>query len=84
MKQIKSIKELRSAILNESKHDFFILLNGGLRSSKCIDLSDDEQIFLVDNEIDGVEEQLTEEELMDPGCSNIGVAITKGAFYCYD
>lgn len=84
MVQVKSVSELKSMIIDENKHDYFILLNGNLRSSKTIDVTDDCEKFCVRNEIDGTEQVLSESELMDRDITNIGYAIENGAFYCYD
>lgn len=84
MTKVLSVAHLREMVLENNQHDFFIALKGGLRSSKQIDISDDEKLFLIINESDDTEAQLTEDELMDRNITNIGYAITKGAFYSYD
>jgi len=75
VKKIKSIEQLKK----ESKDgaDFHIVLNHGLRSSKNVQF--DEGKFYVYNEIDGTSQVLKEEELFTK--SNIGKAISKGAFF---
>lgn len=80
--RVRNIDHLKELINNE-KTDFFICLDGGLRSSKTICPLDDNK-FLVFNEIDGTEEEFTEQELMDKDFTNIGEAMTAGALYCYD
>ena len=83
MTQVKTTEELKKMI-EEGVHDFFIQLNYGARSSKYMDYSPKTKQYYVENEIDGSEQQLTEEQLMDEQHTNIGKAITAGAFYCYE
>ena len=83
MTQIKSIKQLKKVCAAEKGADFFILLNYNLRSSKCISWFEDTKTFFILNEIDGSEQELSEEQLMDKEYTNIGEAIKKGAFYKY-
>jgi len=80
MKKVNSVEELKEMIVS-GEHDFFMMLNGGLRSSKWIDFH--EGTFFVLNEIDGTEQELTGEELNDRNLTNIGYAINNGAFFCY-
>lgn len=75
--KVKSVKHLRE-LLGEY-YEFCILLNGGLKSVKYIDLSATGK-FLVENSIDGSYQSLTEKGLYSQ--SNIGKAIDKGAFFC--
>ena len=75
MEKIISVNELKT----EEVTEYFILLNGGLRSSKNISFNDD--VFTVHNEIDDTFQKLTEAELLTD--SNIGDAIALGAFYKY-
>lgn len=81
-RKVTSIDELKKMI-EEGYHDFFIMLNFGLRSSKTIDYSEEASLFYVENEIDDSEQELTESEMMDENCTNIGKAIKCGAFYAY-
>lgn len=62
-------------------HDFFIFLNGGLKSSKYITYDKEEDVFYITNLIDGTEQELNTNELFMPKHTNIGEAILKGAFY---
>lgn len=78
-KQIKSLAQLKKTLKSGDGKDFFILLNYGGRSSKWV--SFDGKTFYVINFIDGSEQELTPEELMDEKLTNIGRAIKKGAFY---
>ena len=74
-RQIKTTSSLKYHC-NNGKTDFFIVLNGGLRSSKYITYNDG--IYYVRHLIDDSEEQLTRSKLLK---TNIGEAIMKGAFY---
>lgn len=80
VKQIKSINQLKDVLADGEVKDFFIQLHFGLRSSKAISF-DGDNTFYVLNEIDGTEQELTEQELMDSDITNIGKAINNGAFY---
>lgn len=82
-KQVKSMDQLKSILADGETKEFFILLNGGLRSSKTISY-DGDNTFYVLNEIDDTEQVLTEQELMNNDLTNIGKAINNGAFYQYD
>lgn len=81
-KQVKSVNQLKTILADGETKDFFIMLNFGLRSSKAISF-DGDNTFYVLNEIDGTEQELTEQELMDSDITNIGKAINNGAFYLY-
>ncbi len=78
--QVKSTDQLKTILADGETKDFFILLNFGLRSSKAISY-DGSSTFYVLNEIDGTEQELTEQELMNSDLTNIGKAINNGAFY---
>lgn len=77
--KVKDVAHLRELVVS-GKHRYFIALNFGLRSSKYISLNGDN--FCVFNEIDGSDDILTEEEIMDTRYTNIGEAIKYGAFFC--
>jgi hypothetical protein len=85
-RKIMSLEELKKeAIYNERKGmaEFFIMLNGGLRSSKRIAYYSETSTFDVHNEIDdSYQEDLTEKELLSD--THIGVAIERGALYKYE
>lgn len=81
-KQVKSVNQLKTILADGETKDFFILLNFGLRSSKAISF-DGDNTFYVENSIDGTEQELTEQELMNSDITNIGKAINNGAFYLY-
>ena len=82
MKPISTIQELKNkCIENHGYGEFFIILNGGCRSSKTIYFEADSEGFDVVHEIDFSTETITEQELSN---SFIGEAIQKGAFYSYN
>ena len=76
--KIKTIEQLKE-LSRGNGCDCFIRLNGGLRSSKHIRWSGHFEII---NEIDGLEQVLSEAELMDREFTNIGHAMLKGALIC--
>ncbi len=78
-KRIRTIEQLKELAKRESGLDCFILLNGGLRSSKHIRYYPDDNSFYVLNLIDDSEQELTEAQILDSAYSNIGEAIEKGA-----
>ena len=78
-KRIKTIEQLKELAKREMGLDCFILLNGGLRSSKHIRYYPDDNSFFVLNLIDDSEQELTESQILDSAYSNIGEAIKKGA-----
>lgn len=78
--QIKDFDDFKAHCAKKGHFDGFILLNGGLRSSKDISYIEDEDKWEVWHMIDGSVEQLTDQELLD---SFIGEALRKGALYEY-
>ena len=76
-RRIKTIEQLKE--LAKNGLDCFILLNGGLRSSKHVRYYPDDNSFYVFNLIDDSEQELTEDQILDSGYSNIGEAMKKGA-----
>jgi len=80
--QVKDIDDLKKRI-GKGKRKYFILLNFGLRSSKRMGYSAKTNTFHVTNEIDGTEQELTEQQLMDRTYTNIGYALKNGALYAY-
>ena len=78
-RRIRTIEQLKELAKAENGLDCFILLNGGLRSSKHIRYYPDENRFYVLNLIDDSEQELTEKQIMDKGYTNIGAAMQKGA-----
>jgi hypothetical protein len=83
-KKIKSVDELRDILMDnedEGYLDFAISLNGGAFSRKEIMYNAISGKFLINNCIDDTEQDLSAKQLMNPKLTNIGEAITKGAFY---
>jgi len=76
-RRIRTIEQLKE--LAKKGLDCFILLNGGLRSSKHIRYYPDDNSFFVLNLIDDSEQELTEGQILDGAYSNIGEAMKKGA-----
>ena len=68
-RRIKKIEQLKE--LAKDGLDCFILLNGGLRSSKHIRYYPDDNSFYVLNLIDDSEQELTESQILDSAYSNI-------------
>lgn len=82
--KVKNIDHFIDILENseDGAKDFYILFDGGVRSSKFI--SYDGEIFYIINLIDSSEEELTLKELLDPKISNIGLALEKGILYAYN
>jgi hypothetical protein len=78
-RRVRTIKQLKELAKDENGLDCFILLNGGLRSSKHIRYYPDDNSFFVLNLIDGSEQELTESQILDKEYTNIGEAMEKGA-----
>ena len=76
-RRIRTIEQLKELAKNGS--DCFILLNGGLRSSKYIRYYPDDDNFYVLNLIDDSEQELTEAQILDSAYTNISEAMKKGA-----
>ncbi len=76
-RRIRTIEQLKE--LAKNGLDCFILLNGGLRSSKHIRYFPDDNSFYVFNLIDDSEQELTESQILDSAYTNIGEAMKKGA-----
>jgi len=76
-RRIRTIAQLKK--LAEEGMECFILLNGGLRSSKHIRYYPDDNSFYVLNLIDDSEQELTESQILDSAYTNIGEAMKKGA-----
>ena len=76
-RRVRTIDQFKE--LAKNGLDCFILLNGGLRSSKHIRYYPDDNSFYVFNLIDDSEQELTEAQILDGGYSNIGEAMEKGA-----
>jgi len=76
-RQIKSVEELKQLSINGL--DCFIILNGGLRSSKNVFWDKNRNVFEIHNDIDGSGQTLFEDELHIE--TNIVTAIEQGALY---
>ena len=77
-KRIRTIEQLKE-LTKKGGLECYILLNGGLRSSKHISYHPELNRFYVFNYIDDSEQELTEAQILDSGYSNIGEAMKKGA-----
>ena len=77
-RRIRTIQQLKELAKDENGLDCFILLNGGLRSSKHIRYYPDDNSFFMLNFIDSSEQELTESQLLDSTYTNIGEAMKKG------
>lgn len=83
MKKINSLEELKDVLSEEGETvEGFILLKGGIRSSKSMCNIGNGQYSII-NEVDDTEDTLTLEEFNDNTKTNIGYAITNGMFYIY-
>jgi len=80
-KKITSMEQLKKESKDQWDGEFFILLNGNLRSSKRIVWEEEEKQFFITNFIDDSEQELTEAQLMDKRYTNIGYAMSKGALF---
>lgn len=78
-RRITTIQQLKELAKDDNGLDCFILLNGGLRSSKHIRYYPDDNSFFVLNLIDDSEQELTESQILEKEYSNIGEAMKKGA-----
>jgi hypothetical protein len=78
-KRIRTIGQLKELAKADNGLDCYILLNGGLRSSKHIRYYPNDNSFFVLNLIDDSEQELTESQILDSAYSNIGEAMQKGA-----
>lgn len=80
-KKITTVEQLNEAIEDDGS-EFFIALAGGVaRSSKRIQR--DGELYLVTNEIDDTEQDLTEAQLFDEKLTHIGLAMREGTFFAY-
>ena len=76
-RRIRTIEQLKE--LAKKGLECFILLNGGLRSSKYISYNPDGNKFYVFNYIDDSEQELNESQLLNSEYTNIAEAMEKGA-----
>ena len=77
-RRIRTIAQLKE-LTTKGGMECFILLNGGLRSSKYIRYRPEDNSFYVLNLIDDSEQELTESQIFDGTYTNIGEAMEKGA-----
>ena len=77
-RRIRTTQQLKELTMKGGL-ECFILLNGGLRSSKFIRYRPEDKSFYVFNYIDDSEQILTEGQMLDSEYSNIGEAMEKGA-----
>lgn len=83
MKKINSLEELKEVLSEEGETvEGYILLKGGIRSSKSMCKIGNDQYSII-NEVDDTEDILTLEEFNDNTKTNIGDAIAKGIFFLY-
>lgn len=82
-KKITNIEELNQA-LDEKRHDFTLLIAGGLlHSRKRIKYNGKgKNEYHVTNHIDGTKQVLTAEQIFDDKLTNIGIGMQRGAFLC--
>jgi hypothetical protein len=80
-RQIKTVRQLIRNLDTEEMRDFYVVFNHNAMSWKSIMYDADSKLFLITNEIDESEQNLTAEELMDESITFIGKAMETGAFY---
>ena len=82
---VKSITHLKKLASNKDFEptEFYIMLNGSLRSSKAISWLPKEKKFWILNEIDGSEQELSVKQLNNTSLTHIGEAIKKNALIKY-
>ncbi len=78
--RVRTVDQLKK-YLGQGKTEFFILLRGGLRSSKYIQPTSQGRFWVV-NYIDSTDQTLSQKQLVDDSLTNIGRAMEAGAFYC--
>ena len=79
MMKVESVEHLKQLASGEDGEGFFILLNGGLKSSKRICWDEESKSWCITNFIDDSHIDINENELAEQ--TNIVKAIEKGAFY---
>lgn len=85
MKKINSVDELKkeASSITGNYTDFFIVLNGGAKSSKQVSYNPETKRFNIINEIDfSYEYNLSEKQLENR--THIVLAIQSGAFFKYE
>jgi len=81
--RIENIEQLNGMSRGKTQLDCYVLLNGGLRSSKTLMFEEDGGVNVI-NEIDDTSEGFDSLEEMAKGHSTIKEALEKGAFYVFD
>jgi len=79
MIKVKSVAHMQQLIKKAGGMGDFFIAMGISRSSK--DISWNGKTFWVLNNIDGTDQHLTPKQIMNKRYTNIGDAITQGAFY---
>jgi hypothetical protein len=80
MKKVQSVQHLMR-LVKSGKHEYTILLNYGVRSSKHIKYIPDADRFWVLHYIDGSTQMLRVKDLVNAELTNIGKAVQVGALY---
>lgn len=78
---VESIDKLKK--LSVDGGDFYIRLNGGLRSSKMITYLPESNTFEIYNEIDDTFQSINESDIFNRDITNIGHALENNALYKY-
>ena len=78
--KIQTVDQLKG-YLSKRGAEFFILLSGGVRSTKHITPTARGK-FRVMNYIDNTDQIVSQKQLFDETLTNIGRAMEAGAFYC--
>ena len=78
---VNSIDQLKKLAVDGA--DFYIALNGGLRSSKNITYIPEKNTFEILNEIDFSFDILTEEQLFNRTFTNVGYALENNALFAH-
>jgi len=80
-RRVVDVTQLREEI--EAGHnEYFIRLNGGIRSSKYIEIGDEKNTFYILNLIDDTEQTLTYQEIMDDSLDQHWQGHVSGGFLC--
>lgn len=79
---VNSLDQLKKLAVDGA--DFYIALNGGLRSSKAITYVPENNTFEIINEIDFSFDILTEEQLFDRSYTNVGYALENNALFLHE
>jgi len=79
--RVKALEQLKSICQDVNQLDCFVLLTGGLRSSKTLLIDSDKQGLVVFNEVDDTCDKF---DNWDKSKKAFSEAISKGGFYIYD